>query len=174
MYKLNEDDPDQRYIPDGEFYRRYTFEYCVRNVQPKPGLKTCICHTPYNPNDMDPLNLMHFCPRPSCRKAYHHQCLLAAKSKESPLTSKEKETAKIPSFNVTSSESVRRSARKHAAPATRRVRSVKKNMNHDDQEVKKTVFSSAPILIDGSLRLGYIYPVIKPCISITLLLAGHR
>ena len=144
MYKLNEDDPDQRYIPDGEFYRRYTFEYRVRNIQPKPGLKTCICHIPYNPNDMDPLNLMHFCPRPSCRKAYHHQCLLVAKSKKSPLTSREKEMAKIPSFNVTSSESVRRSARKHAAPATRKPRFVKKNLNHDDQ-VKKTVFLSASI-----------------------------
>lgn len=25
---------------------------------------------------------MHFCPRPSCRRAYHQKCLLAAKSKD--------------------------------------------------------------------------------------------
>lgn len=45
-----------------------------------------MCKLPYNPNDTDPSSLMHFCPRPSCRRAYHHSCLLASKSKESSTT----------------------------------------------------------------------------------------
>lgn len=151
MYKLNEVDPDQRYIPNEEFYRRYTFEYRARNLQPKPGLQTCVCHIPYNPNDTDPLNLMHFCPRPSCRKAYHHQCLWADKSKESLSASKKDRTAKIPSFEVSSTESdigsvviVKRSARKHAAPppkvAARKTKSVKKIVELADEQVK-TIFT---------------------------------
>lgn len=52
---------------------------------------------------------MHFCPRPSCRRAYHQSCLLAGKHKESSSTS-----------NSTASSSVPlRSARKHAAPVKR-------------------------------------------------------
>ncbi|KAJ3485491.1 hypothetical protein NLJ89_g11895 [Agrocybe chaxingu] len=84
MYKFDEEDPEQTYIPRGSFFRRYNFEYRARNLRPKPGTDSCVCHTPYNPDDTELANLMHFCPRPSCRRAYHHGCLIAAKSRENP------------------------------------------------------------------------------------------
>jgi hypothetical protein len=34
------------------------------------------------PEDVDPSKLMHFCPRPSCRIAYHEKCLLDIKSED--------------------------------------------------------------------------------------------
>jgi len=46
----------------------------MHSIQPKPTL-SCVCHAPYNPNDME--EVMHFCPRPSCRMSYHESCLLA-------------------------------------------------------------------------------------------------
>lgn len=47
---------------------------CSRCTQPKPTM-TCVCHSPYDPNDKQ--EVMHFCPRPSCRMFYHETCLLA-------------------------------------------------------------------------------------------------
>ena len=99
---FQEDDPEQDYIPPRNFYRRYTvepktrkllvtsfysrkFSHCLSShvlPQPKPGSKTCICSTPYKPEDMNPSKLMHFCPRPSCRTAYHENCLLGIKSQD--------------------------------------------------------------------------------------------
>ncbi|PPQ79081.1 hypothetical protein CVT25_002306 [Psilocybe cyanescens] len=86
MAKFNENDPEPPFIAWDRFFRRYNFEYKTRTLKPKPGSSSCTCKLPYNPNDTDPSSLMHFCPRPSCRKAYHHNCLLAAKSKESSTT----------------------------------------------------------------------------------------
>jgi hypothetical protein len=48
--------------------------------QPKVSDSACICNVAYNP-DRDPV--MHFCPRPSCRLAFHQGCLLVSKQKES-------------------------------------------------------------------------------------------
>uniref|UniRef100_A0A8H7XQB5 BAH domain-containing protein n=1 Tax=Psilocybe cubensis TaxID=181762 RepID=A0A8H7XQB5_PSICU len=86
MAKFYENDPEPPYIPWDKFYRRYTFEYKARMLKPKPGSSSCMCKQPYNPNDTSRTSLMHFCPRPSCRRAYHHRCLLASKSKESATT----------------------------------------------------------------------------------------
>ncbi|GLB39938.1 hypothetical protein LshimejAT787_0704480 [Lyophyllum shimeji] len=78
MKKLNDSDIEQPHIPRGVFYTRYTFEYRARNIQPKPGLTTCLCLRPYAPDDPAPLSLMHFCPRPACRRWFHARCLLRA------------------------------------------------------------------------------------------------
>ncbi|TFK31686.1 hypothetical protein BDQ12DRAFT_693727 [Crucibulum laeve] len=83
LLKLNERNPYQEYIRDDVFYQRHTFEVQARKVkfeQPQPGSNTCTCNKPYSPDDKT--TLMHFCPRPSCRKWYHSTCLLRAKSKE--------------------------------------------------------------------------------------------
>jgi hypothetical protein len=45
------------------------------SCQPKP-IGKCICGIPYNPDDDSDKNIMHFCPRPNCRKSYHRQCLV--------------------------------------------------------------------------------------------------
>ncbi|KAF8803347.1 hypothetical protein BYT27DRAFT_7171823 [Phlegmacium glaucopus] len=102
--KFREDDPEQPYIPPHKFYRRYTLEYKARRIQPKPGSSTCICSTPYVPGDVDPSKLMHFCPRPSCRIAYHDKCLLNIKSQDSS-----------PVAGPSSPRPPARSARKHAS-----------------------------------------------------------
>ncbi len=53
---------------------------------------------------------MHFCPRPSCRRAYHQSCLLAGKHKESSST-------ESPStIHVKPPATPLRSARKHTSP----------------------------------------------------------
>ncbi|KAF8153107.1 hypothetical protein B0H34DRAFT_91636 [Crassisporium funariophilum] len=83
MAKFHEDKSEQAYIPRDQFYNRYSFEYKARKLLPKLGATTCICLLPYRPEDTDPSNLMHFCPRPSCQRAYHQGCLVDAKSKES-------------------------------------------------------------------------------------------
>lgn len=118
-----EDDPEQDYIPPRSFYQRYTLESKARKLlvtsflfrkflivysrllsQPKPGSKTCVCSIPYVPEDIDPSKLMHFCPRPSCRIAYHENCLLNIKSHDpSPIASPR------------GSRSPAKSARKHAS-----------------------------------------------------------
>ncbi|RDB28179.1 hypothetical protein Hypma_001294 [Hypsizygus marmoreus] len=84
--KFNENDLEQPHIDHGTFFTRYTFEYRARVIQPKPGEGTCTCGQPYSPDDSK--TLMHFCPRPSCRRAYHDRCLTKAKSKDtdSPTT----------------------------------------------------------------------------------------
>lgn len=52
-------------------------------LQPKPGALSCICFRAYNPfpkrlseSALDE-DIMHFCARPSCRRWYHRECLLA-------------------------------------------------------------------------------------------------
>jgi hypothetical protein len=44
-------------------------------------IATCFCGELYDPADSS--TLMHFCPRPSCRKAYHATCLAASSSASS-------------------------------------------------------------------------------------------
>ena len=152
MYKLNEVDPEQIFIPHDSFYRRYTFEYLARNLQPKPGLMTCLCQKPYNPNDTSPESLMHFCPRPSCRMAFHHRCLMAAKSKESTSATKVSITVKIPSVRDIQMKSregdtikVTRSARKHTTPQKKPLTRKAKVMKEveDEAEVAMAIMPSS-------------------------------
>ena len=93
MHKYFEDRVNQQDIPEDEFYCRYTFEVKARILdvrcnafkifafelnglpQPKP-IGSCICHKPYNPDHSSEENIMHFCPRPNCRRWYHRNCLL--------------------------------------------------------------------------------------------------
>lgn len=70
-------EPDDIY---DDFFCRYDLEKDARTLSPKQGSYTCLCYQPYSPDDSS--TLMHFCPRPSCRKAYHHTCLLNGKHKE--------------------------------------------------------------------------------------------
>lgn len=162
MYKFNEEDHEQRYIPEESFYRRYTFEYKARNVQPKPGLMTCICREPYNPNDTDPSSLIHFCPRPSCRRGYHHRCLMAKKSKESSsaAASKMTLTTKMPSFSIADRVAehdtikVQRSARKQAVPPKNRsILRMRKQDLDEEKQVIKAVLPTSPAseVIEDSL-----------------------
>ncbi|KAF8635562.1 hypothetical protein AX15_000212 [Amanita polypyramis BW_CC] len=65
-----------KHIGTGQFYYRYNFEYSTRKLQPKQNTFACPqCDEIYSPDDSDANNLMHFCPRPSCRKFYHQGCL---------------------------------------------------------------------------------------------------
>ncbi|KAG5338699.1 hypothetical protein C0989_006564 [Termitomyces sp. Mn162] len=137
LYKLNDGDLLQPYIPWDTFYTRYSFEHRTRiisvrhsplppvhlstnnspssssssssssDTQPKPGEYSCLCQVPYAPLSLEtPAHfavmtttkgkdkekttsvtgkvpkshtLMHYCPRPTCRRFYHASCLLAAK-----------------------------------------------------------------------------------------------
>ena len=46
------------------------------NSLPKPKpIGSCICRRPYNPDNSSEESIMHFCPRPNCRKLYHRNCL---------------------------------------------------------------------------------------------------
>ncbi|KAG7442874.1 uncharacterized protein BT62DRAFT_1078972 [Guyanagaster necrorhizus] len=72
-------DMEQDVIEKDSYWCRYTFEREARTLEPKPT-KSCICHHPYDPDD-DTV-VMHFCPRPGCRKAYHQSCLVKEKFKE--------------------------------------------------------------------------------------------
>ncbi|KAF9563811.1 hypothetical protein CPC08DRAFT_705723 [Agrocybe pediades] len=78
MHEFVENDPEQPYIPREAFYFRYTLDRKRRTTKPKPGSCGCTCVQPYNPNDTDPSHIMHFCPRPGCRRAFHQACLLKA------------------------------------------------------------------------------------------------
>ncbi|PPR05937.1 hypothetical protein CVT24_006659 [Panaeolus cyanescens] len=80
---FDERDPFQSFIPRETFFSRYQLGYKSRQLKPKPSTTGCSCGQPYNPNDMDASMVMHFCPRPSCRRAFHQRCLVNAKSKES-------------------------------------------------------------------------------------------
>ncbi|KAF8624660.1 hypothetical protein AX17_006991 [Amanita inopinata Kibby_2008] len=77
MSRFKEDDVQQRPIKGDEFYCRYNFEYRARTLTPKQRTYACpLCNIPYCPDDPGVEDLMHFCPRPSCRRAYHQKCLL--------------------------------------------------------------------------------------------------
>ena len=54
---------------------------------------------------MNPSKLMHFCPRPSCRTAYHENCLLSIKSQDPNPVTGSSSSQKFPA----------KSARKHAS-----------------------------------------------------------
>ncbi|KAG0703547.1 hypothetical protein DFH29DRAFT_436230 [Suillus ampliporus] len=68
-----ERDVDQNVFDSDEFYHRYDLEYRARRISPKVTDAACHCSVAYNP-DRDPV--MHFCPRPSCRVAFHQGCLV--------------------------------------------------------------------------------------------------
>ncbi|TFK25416.1 hypothetical protein FA15DRAFT_357076 [Coprinopsis marcescibilis] len=77
---LRDEDPEQPYIGNDQFYMRYAIERQARRLKPKPE-NTCICHKPYVPHDET--TVMHFCPRPTCRKWFHQVCLINNKSAKS-------------------------------------------------------------------------------------------
>ncbi|KAF9525287.1 hypothetical protein CPB83DRAFT_859833 [Crepidotus variabilis] len=89
VYKLNETDHEQCFIPEESFFRRYTLEYKRRTLSPKASLNSCFsgCKRPYSPDKTDLDDLMYFCPRPQCRRAWHHSCLLKADSLEKATSS---------------------------------------------------------------------------------------
>lgn len=72
VVRYNERDVDQKVFDSDEFYHRFDLEYRARRITPNIMLSACICGVSYNP-DRDPV--MHFCPRPSCRIAFHQECL---------------------------------------------------------------------------------------------------
>ncbi|KAJ6591274.1 hypothetical protein DFH09DRAFT_1139170 [Mycena vulgaris] len=99
MVDFLEDDPDQDRILGDQFFCRYFFETrrpilkifpytCTSEVTRPPsttpktsrefGYTACICGELYNPEDMGPGRVMHWCPRPSCRRGYHRSCLLSS------------------------------------------------------------------------------------------------
>lgn len=77
----------QELISDQDFFCRHHLNEkkllltLRRNDLPtaiKYDSNTCICTRPYDP--LDTSSYMHFCPRPSCRKAYHESCLVSSNS----------------------------------------------------------------------------------------------
>ncbi|KAF9485638.1 hypothetical protein BDN70DRAFT_534900 [Pholiota conissans] len=122
VIEFDENDVEPEYIPRDQFYRRYTLEYKARTIKPKPGTSACVCKEPYNPNDNSPEMVMHFCPRPSCRRAYHQSCLLAGNHKEAKEVKREAKGSASTSGSVivsnppNSQKPATRSARKHAVP----------------------------------------------------------
>lgn len=96
--RYDERDIHQNEFDDDDFFHRYNLEYRARRIivstgiffqsvsnndnpsQPKVSTSACHCNVSYNP-DRDPV--MHFCPRPMCRLAFHQGCLQTCKQKES-------------------------------------------------------------------------------------------
>ncbi|KAH6903166.1 hypothetical protein BKA70DRAFT_602404 [Coprinopsis sp. MPI-PUGE-AT-0042] len=75
VFNLRDDDPEVPFIPRGKFFSRYTIKPKLYRITPKVGENSCICNEPYSPDDDSEQGLMHFCPRPQCRKWYHLTCL---------------------------------------------------------------------------------------------------
>ncbi|KAL4264963.1 hypothetical protein AB1N83_004510 [Pleurotus pulmonarius] len=88
-----EDSLEQKDIEDAEFFYRYRLGHRTKEISRfthqddpgevqellrTPGSNTCICKNPYSPSATSVL--MHFCPRPSCRRWYHAKCLKGIKS----------------------------------------------------------------------------------------------
>ncbi|KAG2098884.1 hypothetical protein BD769DRAFT_1512305 [Suillus cothurnatus] len=63
---------DQETFDPDNFYCRFDLEYRARKILPNVTRTACCCGVCYNP-DRDPV--MHFCPRPACRAAFHQECL---------------------------------------------------------------------------------------------------
>lgn len=76
MTRIKDHEISQPYIGRAQFYCRYTYDFRERILEPRQKHTACpICSAPYSPDDSNPEQLMHFCPRPSCRKFYHEECL---------------------------------------------------------------------------------------------------
>lgn len=69
---------DQKVFDSDHFYCRFDLEYRARRILPSIKSIACCCGVCYNP-DRDPV--MHFCPSPGCRAAYHQECLRRPKGK---------------------------------------------------------------------------------------------
>ncbi|KAG6830598.1 hypothetical protein H0H92_015879 [Tricholoma furcatifolium] len=95
LHKLIDSDLKQPYIPWDEFYVRYAFEVSNALFNPAPGKSSCVCDVPYAPHSYtinsksktqpksagkstvrQAHQLMHYCPRPSCRRFFHVPCLI--------------------------------------------------------------------------------------------------
>ncbi|KAF8351990.1 hypothetical protein F5887DRAFT_9118 [Amanita rubescens] len=76
MTRFGMNDDRQKFIGRKDFYCRHDFEHKARRILPRQKAQACrVCSQPYSPDDSDRRSLMHFCPRPSCRKFYHESCL---------------------------------------------------------------------------------------------------
>ncbi|KAJ6543872.1 hypothetical protein B0H19DRAFT_1168742 [Mycena capillaripes] len=87
VIKYREDDPDQDPISSEVFFCRYFLHtsstqgaeiqsYASSTSLPTDEFMGCICGSPYNLKDTDPLHVMNMCPRSHCRRFYHSSCLL--------------------------------------------------------------------------------------------------
>ena len=101
------------------------------------------------PEDVDPSRLMHFCPRPSCRIAYHEECLLNIKSKDL-------DSAAGPSSVILPD----RCARKHAAAihVKRRPKAVNGNTTRQSQPRALRLLACSPDT-DDEIDLGSLIPI---------------
>ena len=104
------------------------------------------------PEDVDPLRLMHFCPRPSCRIAYHEHCLLNIKSQDLDSVAGPS-SPRLPA----------RSARKHAAAIH-----VKRRPKVVNGNASRTTAQSQPRVLrllacspdtDDDIDLGSLIPI---------------
>jgi len=97
-----------RYFLSGSLDYRIPLFFTLTQPTPQPKPVLCLCNRPYNPMDRTPGGLMHFCPRPACRRAYHTRCLGS---------SRESSAVKVGVVNGEAGKDVpRKSARKHASP----------------------------------------------------------
>ncbi|KAH7882991.1 hypothetical protein F5I97DRAFT_1978297 [Phlebopus sp. FC_14] len=71
--RYNEQNLEQLGIGDDDWFFRYNFEYTAKRINPKVATVACICGKPYAPGTDE---IVHFCPRPTCRTGYHQSCLL--------------------------------------------------------------------------------------------------
>jgi hypothetical protein len=86
-----EDDPDQAPILSNQFFCRYFFntneanfsiiQYISSDAEMDPSSPSrrnecSCCGEPYSPEELDPRQVMHWCPRPHCRRAHHRTCLI--------------------------------------------------------------------------------------------------
>ncbi|KAJ7242017.1 hypothetical protein C8J57DRAFT_1368103 [Mycena rebaudengoi] len=86
VMKFREDDPDQKPIGDREFFTRYFLQTStssfnlmtctLKTSAHLEGSAGCLCGRPYDLTANSSMRVMHFCPRPHCRRSYHTSCLL--------------------------------------------------------------------------------------------------
>ncbi|KAF7986097.1 hypothetical protein HWV62_41517 [Athelia sp. TMB] len=77
MNEYQENAFNARKIRVDEFFYRFDLEHKARRLMPHPSGLACLCNRLYNPDEREPENLMHTCPRKDCRRAWHRGCLLS-------------------------------------------------------------------------------------------------
>ncbi|OCH86732.1 hypothetical protein OBBRIDRAFT_796893 [Obba rivulosa] len=90
VYEYDESDLEPPDLEPTSYFVRSHLWYKRRHLEPKPGALSCICFRAYNPfpkvllESLLDEDIMHFCPRSSCRRWYHRNCLLAQGSVDHP------------------------------------------------------------------------------------------
>jgi hypothetical protein len=97
---------------------------------------------------MDPSKLMHFCPRPSCRIAYHENCLLNIKSQDPN-----------PVAGPSSRRSPAKSARKHASAIHVKRRSTAVNGNSGQPQSRALRLLACSPDTDDDIDLESLIPI---------------